>query len=1047
MRSLFDLPVLRPVLALAFNLLLVAIGIGAAFTLSVREYPDVDPPVVSVRTLYNGAPAEVVEREVTRIIEDNLSGIAGIRLIRSITRDETSIIIIELNAGTDLDAAAAEVRDRVSASRRDLPAGIEDPVVEKASADEDAVMYLTLRSDRLGTAELTDLAERRLVDPLGIVPGVAGVEIYGGRRYAMRIWLDQAALAARGLTPVDVADRLRAENLEVPAGRLETGRQELTLRALTRLGSVEDFAGLVLREGEGAGAGRVRLGDVARVEVGVENYRSAFRAGGGEAIAIGILRRSDANALEVSSGVAETAERLGGSLPPGVALQLSYDEAQFIRETLANVAWTLAATIGIIVAVIYLFLGSLRATLIPAVTIPASIIPAVAVAAALGYSINVLTILAVILAIGFCVDDAVVILENIRRRQQQGEPILLAAVRATRQVGFAVFASSAALLSVILPLAFLQGNVGSLFAEFAVVLAATVVFSTTAALTLAPLLSARFFAGMQEDGRIARASGRAQDWLRDRYRAALRRLLRMPALVLLAGLLFAGAGVLAWVALPQELAPDEDRGSVLIIAEGPEGAGYPDTLAAVERIEATLEPFLGEDAPAEEFLSIVAPGRGGAAQTNRAIVILRLKPWTERDVSQSALVAELRGRLAAIPGIRAFAAAPPKLGQRRSGRQFRFAVAGTERERVRDWGAAMLAEAGSIPGLVALDTSDKATKPQLEIRIDRDRAAALGLDAAVIGDTLGVLFGEREVTRWLDRGEEYEVILAAEAEDRAAPRDVRNVHLRARNGELVPLSSVVSLTEVGTVRELRRVDRLAAVEIGANLAPGATLGEAIDRTEAAANEALPGDATLRWLGESLDLQETGQAVLVIFALVLVLTFLVLAAQFESFLHPLIVMTAAPLALAGGLLTLLAAGLTVNIYSQIGMVLLIGLVAKNGILLVEFANQLRDEGMAPAEAAEEAAALRLRPILMTTSASILGALPLAFASGAGAESRGTIGLVIAGGLTLGTLLTLFVVPVAYGLLARFTGAPGARAAELRRLEHDATPPPSRYQPAE
>ncbi|MGG5887152.1 efflux RND transporter permease subunit [Falsiroseomonas sp. HC035] len=1041
MKSLFDLPVLRPVLALAFNLLLVAIGIGAAFTLSVREYPDVDPPVVSVRTLYNGAPAEVVEREVTRIIEDNLSGIAGIRIIRSITRDETSIIIIELTTGTDLDAAAAEVRDKVAGTRRDLPAGIEDPVVEKASADEDAVMYLTLRSDILNTAELTDLAERRLVDALGIVPGVAGVEIYGGRRYAMRVWLDQAALAARGLTPVDVADRLRAENLEVPAGRLETGLQELTLRALTRLGSVEDFRALVLREGEGASAGRVRLGDVARVEIGVENYRSAFRAGGGEAIAIGILRRSDANALEVSSGIAETAERLGASLPPGVSLQLSYDEALFIRETLANVAWTLAITIAIIIAVIFLFVGSLRATLIPAVTIPASIIPAVAVAAALGFSINVLTILAVILAIGFCVDDAVVILENIRRRQQQGEPVLLAAVRATRQVGFAVFASSAALLSVILPLAFLQGNVGSLFAEFAVVLAACVVFSTAAALTLAPLMSARVFAGMQEDGRIARTSIRAQDWLRDRYRGALRVLLGAPALVLLGGLVFAGAGGLAWMALPQELAPDEDRGSVLIIAEGPEGAGYPDTLASVLKIEAALAPFVGDDAPAEEFLSIVAPGRGGAAQTNRAIVILRLKPWAEREMSQAALVAELRGRLASIPGIRAFAVAPPKLGQRRSGRQFRFAVAGTERERVREWGATMLGEAGAIPGLVALDTSDKATKPQLEIRIDRDRASALGLDAAVIGDTLGVLFGEREVTRWLDRGEEYEVILAAEAEDRAAPGDVRNVHLRARTGELIPLSSVVELREVGTVRELRRVDRLAAVEIGANLAPGATLGTMIERTEATAAEALPGDATLRWLGESLDLQETGQAVLVIFALVMVLTFLVLAAQFESFLHPLIVMTAAPLALAGGLLTLLAAGLTVNIYSQIGMVLLIGLVAKNGILLVEFANQLRDEGMAPAEAAEEAAALRLRPILMTTAASILGALPLAFATGAGAESRGTIGLVIAGGLTLGTLLTLFVVPVAYALLARFTSAPGARAAELRRLERDGAPQPA------
>ena len=1036
MRSIFDLPVLRPVLALAVNLLLIAIGLGAAFTLPVREYPAVDPPVVTVRTVYTGAAAEVVEREVTRVIEDQLSGVEGIRLIRSLSRDESSFIQVELRAGTNLDAAAADVRDRVSVARRDLPDGIEEPVVEKSSADEFATIYLTLASDRIPTAELTDIAERRVVDAVGVVPGVATVEINGGRRYAMRIWLDRQALAARGITAADVAARLRAENLEVPAGRLEAGRQEITLRTATRLGTAEDFAALVLREDA---AGRVRIGDVARVEVGVESYRSAFRAGGQEAVAIGITKRSDANALEVSSGVAETVGRLRASLPAGVRLAVGYDEALFIRETLANVGQTLAETLGIVVLVIFLFLGSARATLIPAATIPASIIPMAAVAAALGYSVNVLSILAVILAIGLCVDDAVVIMENIRRRQQDGEPLMVAAVRATRQVGFAVFASALALLSVILPRAFLQGNVGRLFAEFAVVLGATILFSTLAAITLGPMLSAWLFRGAQREGRVARLSARAQAWLARRYAAMLGWLIARPALALGAGILFAVAGAAAYMAVPSELAPDEDRGSVRIIAEGPEGASFPDTLEQVKRIEAALAPLTGPDGPAADVLSIVSPGRGGTAQPNRAFLIVRLKPWAAREATQQQLVERLRRDLAQIPGIRAFAVNPPKFGQRGQGRQFRFAVAGTDREEVRAWAAPLLQAVQGTPGLVGPDSSDKVTKPQIEVEVDRDRAAVLGLEARAIGETLNVLFGEPEVTRWLNRGEEYEVILSAQGEDRDAPADLRDAHVRARNGVLVPLSSVVTLRERGTARELLRIDRLAAIEVGANLAPGTPIGEAVARIEA---EPLPPGAALRWLGEALDLQETGRAVLVAFALSVVLTYLVLAGQFESFVHPFIVMTAAPLAVAGGLLTLLAFGLTLNVYSQIGMVLLIGLVAKNGILLVEFANQLRDEGRAPAEAAAEAAALRLRPILMTTIATILGALPLAVASGAGAGARGTIGLVIAGGLTLGTLLTLFVVPVAYVLLARFTSSPSAREAEFRRLEgEDARPAPA------
>ncbi|WP_135468492.1 efflux RND transporter permease subunit [Crenalkalicoccus roseus] len=1042
--GLFRLPVVRPVLAAALNLLLIAIGLGAALTLPVREYPAVDPPVVTVRTFYLGASAEVVEREVTRVIEDNLSGISGIRVIRSNSRDEASFITVEFRAGVDIDAAAADLRDRVAGARRNLPAGIEEPVVEKQEADDLPVIFLTLTSERLGTAELTDLAERLMVDQLGTVTGVAGVQVAGGSRYAMRIWLDRRAMAARGITAGEVAARLRAENLELPAGRLETRDQEIALRATTRFASPDEFAALVLRE-EGE-AGRVLLGDVATVEIGAEDYRRGFRLDGREAIALGIIRQSEANALELSAGIRREVEQLRRRLPPDVRVEIGFDEAVFIRETLWNVATTLAQTLAIVVVVIFLFLGSARATLVPAAVIPASVIPAVAVAAALGFSINVLTVLAAILAIGLVVDDAVVILENIRRRQQQeGEPLLVAAVRGTRQVGFAVLATSATLLAVILPLAFLEGNVGRLFREFAVLLGAMVAFSTLAALTLGPMLCSRLFRGAGEgEGRVARATRAAQEWLGARYRAALRPLLARPWAALLGGALFAGLGALAFLAVPDELAPDEDRGAIRVVFEAPDGAAFPYTLEQARRIEEALAPLLGEGRPATQVLTIV--GLGNPPQPSRGLMILRLRPWGEREESQAEAIEAARRLLAEVPGVRAFAAAPRQLGQRRGGRALQFVVAGTDRAQVREWAAAVHERARDIPGLVALDTTDRQTRPQIEIRLDRARAAALGVEAAAVGEALSILFGGQEVTRYTERGEEYEVILQARPEDRQSPADLRDVFVRARGGDLVPLSSVVTLTEAGAARQLLRVDRLAAVEISANLIPGvATIGQAVAAMEAAAREVLPPEARIRYLGQALDYVETGAAIYAILLMVLLLTYLVLAGQFESFVHPAIVMTAAPLAIAGGLVSAWLFGLTVNIYSQIGMVLLLGLVAKNGILLVEFANQLRDDGREPPEAAEEAAALRLRPILMTTFSTVLGALPLALATGAGGEARSTIGLIIAGGVLLGTLLTLFVVPALYVLLARHTTAPGAIARELERLEAARRAPAAR--PAE
>ena len=1030
----FDIPAVRPVFAGAINLLLIAIGLGAAFLLPVREYPDIDPPSVSVSTIYTGAPAEIVEREVTKIIEDNLSGIERLRYIRSISRNEVSAISLFFEAGTNIDAAAADVRDKVSAVRTELPDGIEEPAIQKASADDAPMMWITLRSDVIKPPELTDIADRRLIDAIGSVSGVSRVIIGGEKRYAMRIWLDRAAMAARGVTPDDVAARLRAENVELPTGQLETRGQEITLRAETRFSTAREFSQLTIREREGD---RVRLGDVARVEVGVEDYKQSLRSDGGDAIALGIVRQSNANTLSVAGGVRAELDRLRSTIPGGVDVSIGYDESVFIRETLKNVASTLAQAVAIILVVLYAFLGSLRGTLIPAATIPASIIPAAFVAAGFGFSINVLTILAVILAISLCTDDAVVIMESIRRRQQRGEPLLLATVRATNQIGFAVFSGAIVLIAVVLPLAFLQGNIGRLFREFAVVLATIIAFSTVSALTLGPMLSTKLFDENSEPGWLERKVSAGVEWLSERYQRALRAIIRRPVLplIVVAAVLAAGAG--AYVATPSELAPDEDRGVINIVVEGPEGASAPYMSGQVAAIERSIAGLAGdgEDKPVAGNLAIVVPTfTSGQAPVNTARVIVRLKPWDERKATQDEVRRQLQTALAPVAGVKAFAVNPPKLGQRGGNRQVQFTLAGVEREPVIGWSETLLAEAQGIAGLINVDTDYKNTRPQISIGLDRDRAAALGVTAQAVGSALQIMFGSLEVTRFVDRGEEYEVILQARPEDRTTPDDLRNVFVRTANGQLIPLSSVVRTKEDATVRELRRLDRLAAVTIEANLEPGTiTLGEALTRLETIAREKLPPEAQVKYQGESLDYQDTGAAVIYALLLVVVLVYLVLAAQFESFIHPLIILTSAPMALAGGLLTLWAFGLTLNIYSQIGMILLVGLVAKNAILIVEFANQLRESGKEPLDAATEAAGQRLRPILMTSVATILGAVPLILESGAGAEARTTVGAVTAGGVTFGTLLTLFIVPASYVLLARFTSAPGVIAAQLAEEE--------------
>ncbi len=1021
----------RPVFATVISLLLIVIGIAALLQLPVREYPDIDPPVVSVSTVYPGASAEVIDREVTEVIEEQVSGIQGIKRITSTSQDEVSSISIEFELGEDLDAAAAEVRDRLGRARRELPQEVEEPVVSKVSSDAQPVLWITLTSESRSPIELTRYAEQRLADPLSVVPGVARVLVGGARRQAMRIWLDVQTMAAMDVTVGDVVTALREENLELPAGRVESEQREFSVRAITRLQTPEEFRDLVIRD---SGRYQVTLGDVARVEIGPESERSAVTVNQQVAVGLGVVRQSKSNTLAVADAVRERVEELRADLPPDVELEVAYNEAVFIRGSVFEVLKTMAITAALVVTVIFLALRSLHSTLVPAATIPVSLIASFLVLWLLGFSVNTLTLLALVLAIGLVVDDAIVVLENAYRRGEGGEPPLVAAARGTDQVAFAVIATTLVLIAVFVPLAFIPGDTGRLFTEFGLALAAAVSFSSLVALTLGAMLSSKLVRGGAErsDNPIFRLSERALNSIAAGYQRALAPAIQRPLLVLAVAV---GVSVVAWFALqalPRELAPTEDRGAVIIPVQAPEGASFDYTLAVVERIERLLARYQ-QGGPVEDVLSIVAPGQEGPGAVNEAFIIVRLAPWDVRELPQQALTGQLMPQLLSLPGARAFAVNPPSLGQGGFDAPVQVAIGGPDYETAAQWGVQLLAAAGQNPFLVNTRLDYNQNRPQLQLRIDRRKAADLGIDARTIGEALQVLFGGQDVTDFIEQAEIYEVVVEAEPSDTQTPDDIRNVFLRTDDERLVPLRSVVSLREVGAPTELTRVDRSPSVTLSASLAPGIAYGDAIERLESLIATELPGEARITWLGQAENYQEASGSIYWVMGLALLIVYLVLAAQFESFLNPLVILLAVPMAFTGGLLALWLASDSFNIFAQVGLVLLIGLVAKNGILLVDFANQIRDTGRDVREAALEAGAVRLRPILMTSVATIFGALPLALATGPGAEGRTTIGIVVIGGMLLSTLLTLFVVPTLYAAVAPYTRPTGTISRQLAKQE--------------
>jgi len=1023
---LSDVSVKRPVFATVVNALLVVFGLFALANVSVREYPDIDPPIVSVSTSYPGASAAVVETKITQVLEDRIAGIEGLRTLSSTSSDGRSNITVEFTLSRDVDDAANDVRDRVSRALGNLPEEADPPEISKADVDANPILWMVVSSDRLTPIELSDYAERHLVDRLGAIDGVSAIRVGGERRPSMRIWLDRKALAARGLTAAEVEAALRAQNVERPAGRLESTEREFTLRTARPFTTPAQFAQLVVARGDDGYP--IRLGELARVEVAAADLRSAFRANGQPAVGLGIIKQSKANTLTVARAAKAELARIIPDLPEGMQMRVNSDFSLFVEASLREVSVTLAISALLVVVVIFLFLGDLRATIIPALTVPISLVASFIFLAAFGFSLNILTLLALVLAIGIVVDDTIVVVENIHRRMEEGEPPLLAAFNGAREVGFAVLATTVVLVVVFLPLALLEGNVGRLFREFALSLAAAVACSGIVALTLAPVLSAALLK-RDVDNPMAQRVTRVFQRIAAGYQRGLRRFVARPALSGLALVALLAGCALLYQALPREFTPPEDRGQLSINVRAPEGASYEYTARYMRQVEGTVLARLGKGEVDRTILRIPGFGPIGSA-VNTGFMVVSLADWSGRERTTAQVASEIGQELAALPGVRAIAT--PRSGFGTGFAQpVQVVIGGGSFEELAQWRDALIARLQrDHPRLTRLDSDYKETLPTLELDVDLKRAGDLGVPVEVIGRTLETLLAGRRVTTYIDRGEEYDVWLQAEAADRANPGDLANIYVRSSNtGALIPLASVLTTRETAGAGSYNRYNRLRAITISAGLAPGYTLGEALGDVERAAAEVLPASARLSYKGDSRDLKESGQSLLLSFGLALLVVFLVLAAQFESFVHPLVIMTSVPLAVFGALAALGAFGYSLNIYSQIGIILLIGLAAKNGILIVEFANQRRDAGVAFADALLEAAQIRLRPILMTSVATVAGAIPLILAHGAGSEARENLGIVVFWGVLFSTLLTLYVVPGYYALLARRSGSPGRVAARL------------------
>jgi multidrug efflux pump len=997
----------RPVLSIVMSLVIIVFGAISLTRLPNRELPDVDPPLVSVVTVLPGAAAEVVETSVTQVLEDEIFGIEGINHVVSQSREQSSSISIEFELSRDVDVAAADVRDRVARARRFLPEEVEDPIVSKADADARAIMWLDLHGGGYDQLELSTIAETQLVDRFSKLPGVSRIWKSGFRRHSIRIWIDPSRLTARGLTIGDVRAALLRENVDIPSGRVESLNREFTVRTLGELHTPDEYGALIVSN---RGGDPVRLRDVARVETGPEHERSNVRVNGEMAVGLGIVKQSKANTLAVAERVKREIEAVAPMLPTGLTLEAGFDSSPYIERSVRDVTRTIFYAGALVLIVIYVFLRTLRATAVPAVSIPVSIIGTFAVLYFLDFSINTLTLMGLTLAIGLVVDDAIVVLENISRWLEEGASRFEAARRGMDEIAFAVIAASVSVIAVFLPLAFMTDTTGRLFREFGITVAAAVAISGFVALTLSPSLCARLLRARTQEAGIRLWLRDAVDRLRSGYAWSLGSVLRHPWLAVATGAVWVGLGFVLIGGIDREFVPVADRGSIQTFILGPEGT----TLEYTDRYQRQVEQVLNSVPEIQTSYSIVGIGFSGPPVVNQGIIFSSFVPMKERDRTQMEVVGELFGRFMQVPGVQAFPNNAPTLGQSFRDSPISLVVQGPESRELAGLADEIVRQARAIPGVGNLRSDLKLNKPQLDVLIDRDRASDLGVSVREIASTLQVLLGGDDISSFKLRGETYDVIAQVERSDRANPKDLYDFYVRSASGELVRLDSLIRVRETISAPSLPHFDRMRAATVTGSLAAGVPLGGALDALRAIADDVLPDGRgyQVTFSGQSEQFYESSNALLFAYVLAVVLIYLVLAAQFESFVHPATILVAVALSFTGALVALVATGHTLNLFSQIGLVMLVGLVTKNSILIVEFANRLRDRGATPFEAVVGAARSRFRPILMTAVSTVAGILPIALGLGAGGEARAPLGVAVVGGLSFSTLLTLFLVPVVY-----------------------------------
>lgn len=1003
-----DISISRPVFATVLSFVVILLGVVSFSKLPVREYPKIDEPAVTVSTTYPGASAEIMETQVTKILEDSISGIEGIKYISSVSREGTSIISIVFQLDRDPDDAAAEVRDRTSRVRDRLPDEVDEPIISKNEADASPIIWITMTSEEYTVGQLTDYADNVVKDRLQTVAGVSDVFIFGSRRYAMRVWLDPIKLAAFNITTAEIEQAVREQNIDIPSGRIEGLQREFIVLARTDLNEVDEFKEIIIANRDDT---LIRLKDVAKINLGVENDRIAFRYNQKNAIGLGIIKQSVANPLEISENIKKVLPRIRKSLPENITTKIGYDSSKFINKSIENVFSTLAEALIFVAIIIFLFLQSARAAIIPLVTIPVSLVGAFSLMLALGFTINTLTLLAMVLAIGLVVDDAIVMMENIYRYIESGMNPIKAGFKGAREVSFPIIAMTLTLAAVYMPVAFMEGRTGKLFVEFAITLAATVVISGFVALTLSPMMSSRMLRSESKEkkGRFLKKIGSYLDGLDAWYKRTITRFLAVRifaipiVIVVFLGIYFITSK------LKSELTPTEDRGSIFMVFFGPEGS----TVDYMSAYAKELEKIIGDVPEVNRFGLVSGIGTGRLPVASQGLSFWGLKDWKERERSSKEIAAAVGPKLYSVPGVMAFPIVPASLGAGAFSKPIEIVI--KDSRSYKELGKnvdKLIVAISENQNLLGIESDLKINTPQLQLKIDRTKLADLGISVLELGRTLETLLATRQVTRFKDGNEQYDVVLAIDEAQKLQPDQLNNIHLRSGSGNLVPLSNVVEIKETVAPRDLNHFDRMRAITISANITPNYSLGEAVDFIEKKADEILPASAQIDYKGFTREFKESSSGIYFAFILALLFIFLVLAAQFESFVDPLIIMITVPLSMFGALLALWVTGNSLNIYSQIGLITLIGLITKHGILMVEFANQKQSEGYFKLDAIIEAASLRLRPILMTTFATVLGALPLAIATGAGAESRQQIGWVIVGGMIIGTMMTIFIIPTFY-----------------------------------